>query len=129
MPSLDLSKAILFVVLCAGLSLVACGQIIGTPMQNVPGGDPARGRDALNSYGCGACHSIPGVQGANATVGPPLDRFASRRFIGGELPNEPANLVKWIMNPQSIEPGTAMPNLNVSDATARDMAAYLYTLK
>ncbi len=109
--------------------LAACGQIIGTPTQNVPGGDPARGRAALVTYGCGACHSIPGVQGADATVGPPLDRFAYRRFIGGELPNEPDNLVKCIMNPQAVEPGTAMPNLNVSEATARDMAAYLYTLK
>ncbi len=119
----------MLVVLGAGLTLAACGQIIGTPAQNVQGGDPARGREALNSYGCGACHSIPGVQGANATVGPPLDRFAYRRFVAGELPNQPDNLVKWIMNPQSVEPGTAMPNLNVSDATARDMAAYLYTLQ
>jgi cytochrome c1 len=33
------------------------------------------------------------------------------------------------MNPQSVEPGTAMPNLNVNEAAARDMAAYLYTLR
>ncbi len=109
--------------------LAACSEVIGAPVQDVPGGDPARGRGALVGYGCGACHSIPGVRGANATVGPPLDGFGYRRFIAGELPNQPDNLVKWIMNPQSVEPGTAMPNLNVNEASARDMAAYLYTLK
>src|SRR5690242_14892256 len=97
----NFSRACLFLVLCAALLFAACSQIIGPPTQNVAGGNPERGRDALQSYGCGACHSIPGVRGANATVGPPLDRFANRRFIGGELPNEPDNLVKWIMNPQA----------------------------
>ncbi len=129
MPQLDVPKAFLILVLCAGLMLAACDQIIGTPAQNVTGGDATRGRAALRDYGCGACHSIPGVRGATAEVGPPLDHFANRRFIGGELPNEPDNLVKWIMNPQAVEPGTAMPNLNVSEATARDMAEYLYTLR
>ena len=123
------TQILLFIVLCTGLTLAACDQIIGAPTQDVAGGDPARGRGAVQGYGCGACHSIPGVRGANATVGPPLDHFANRRFIGGELPNEPDNLIKWIMNPQAVEPGTAMPNLNVNEAAARDMAAYLYTLR
>ncbi len=108
---------------------MACSAVIGTPTQNVPGGDPGRGRGAIAAFGCGACHSIPGVNGATATVGPPLDGWSNRHFIAGELPNQPDDLVKWIMNPQSVEPGTAMPNLNVTEQAARDMAAYLYTLK
>src|SRR5438876_9245567 len=108
MPRRDVSRTCMFLVLCAGLMFAACDQIIGTPTQSVIGGNPERGHGAIQGYGCGACHSIPGVRGANATVGPPLDHFANRRFIGGELPNEPDNLVKWIMNPQAVEPGTAM---------------------
>jgi cytochrome c2 len=72
----------------------ACGPRLEPPTQNVAEGDPARGRGALQGYGCGACHAIPGVDGAFGSVGPPLEHFASRHFIAGELPNEPENLVK-----------------------------------
>jgi cytochrome c1 len=61
-------------------------------------------------------------------VGPPLLYFSERTFIGGEVPNTPDNLVQWIRSPQSIEAGTAMPTLGLSDQQARDVAAYLYTL-
>lgn len=94
----------------------------------VAGGDVARGAALINTYGCGACHVIPGVEGANGTVGPPLTDWAERRYIAGALPNTAPNLVAWIMQPQAVEPGTAMPNMGVTPAEARDIAAYLYTL-
>jgi cytochrome c len=115
------------VVTCAALILAACSSSSET--QRVTGGDPTRGRGAMLGYGCETCHTIPGITTTHATVGPPLDHFAQRRFIAGELENEPDNLVNWIMNPQAIEPGNAMPNLNVRDEAARDIAAYLYTLQ
>jgi cytochrome c len=62
-------------------------------------------------------------------VGPPLTTFARRAYIAGQLPNQPENLIRWIQDPQAVEPGTAMPNLRVSPVVARDMAAYLYTLR
>jgi cytochrome c len=62
-------------------------------------------------------------------VGPPLTMFARRAYIAGQLPNEPDNLIRWIRDPQAVEPGTAMPSLGVEPAVARDMAAYLYTLR
>jgi cytochrome c1 len=62
-------------------------------------------------------------------VGPPLTMFAHRAYIAGQLPNQPENLVRWIQDPQGVEPGTAMPDLGVTPAVARDMAAYLYTLR
>ncbi len=72
---------------------------------------------------------IPDVQGADGTVGPPLIRWSERGFIAGQLPNNAENLIRWIMDPQSVEPGTAMPNLGVTPAEARDIAAYLFTLE
>jgi cytochrome c len=72
---------------------------------------------------------IPGITGASGMVGPPLTSWSQRRIIAGEVPNTPANLITWITVPQSIEPGVAMPNLGVSDGQARDIAAYLYSLK
>jgi cytochrome c len=94
----------------------------------VPGGDPDRGRADLASASCGTCHVIPGVAGAAGTDGPPLGAFGSRAYIAGEVTNTPDNLIRWIRDPESIEKNTAMPSLGVDDRTARDMAAYLYTL-
>jgi cytochrome c len=93
------------------------------------GGDPARGKTAINRYGCAACHQIPGVSGAQGLVGPPLDGVARRSYIGGVLGNTPENMIRWIQNPQAVDQKTAMPNLGVNDAEARDVAAYLYTMK
>jgi cytochrome c len=62
-------------------------------------------------------------------VGPPLTMFARRAYIAGRLPNVPDNLIRWLQDPQGVEPGTAMPNLGVGPPVARDMAAYLYTLR
>jgi cytochrome c1 len=50
-------------------------------------------------------------------------------YIAGQLPNTPDNLVKWIEDPPAIEPKTAMPKLGLSEAQARDIASYLYTLR
>ena len=99
-----------------------------TAPPEVPGGNPARGAAAIERYGCGGCHTIPGIRGADGLVGPPLIHWSERSFIAGEVPNTARNLIQWIMDPQSIEPQTAMPNLGVSETEARNIAAYLFTL-
>jgi cytochrome c2 len=91
------------------------------------GGDAGRGRQAFASYGCGGCHALSGVPRARGLVGPPLDRIARRAIIGGRLQNTPSNLMRWIENPQSVAPGTAMPALGVTPGDRRDIAAFLYT--
>jgi cytochrome c len=93
------------------------------------GGDPDRGVNAIGRYGCGSCHTIPGIRGANALVGPPLTRIARRSHLAGEVQNTPANMVRWIQHPQRIEKGTVMPEMGVGEDDARDIAAYLYTLR
>ena len=92
------------------------------------GGDPSAGRELLVQYGCGSCHVIPGVPGARGAVGPPLGTIAERAFVGGVLPHNPENLMRWIENPQGIDSLTAMPTLGVTRNESRHMAAYLYTL-
>ncbi|HEX2197917.1 MAG TPA: c-type cytochrome, partial [Burkholderiales bacterium] len=89
----------------------------------------ARGERAINQYACVTCHEIPGIVGANAPVGPPLAGIASRVMLGGVLPNSPDNMVRWLREPQKIAPGTAMPDLGVTEQDARDIAAYLATLR
>jgi cytochrome c len=96
------------------------------PRLHVPDSDVARGRAALISYGCGSCHVIPGIPNATGRVGPQLIGFRDQIYIAGMLPNLPDNLTAWIHDPKRFNPGTAMPNLNVTEGEARDMAAYIY---
>jgi cytochrome c1 len=49
--------------------------------------------------------------------------------VAGELPNTPENLALFIETPQKIHPRSAMPALGVNDQQARDIVAYLYTLR
>jgi cytochrome c len=93
------------------------------------GGDPARGPDLMRKYGCQSCHTIPGVVGADGLVGPPLAGIASRSYIAGVLPNAPANMLRWIQDPKLVDSLTAMPNVGVTPSDARNIAAYLYTLR
>jgi mono/diheme cytochrome c family protein len=91
-------------------------------------GTAARGKALVDELGCGSCHVVPGVRNARGKVGPSLERWAERHFIAGSLLNQPTNLTAWIMDPHSIEPGTAMPAVGVTPEQAWDIAAYLYTL-
>jgi mono/diheme cytochrome c family protein len=91
--------------------------------------DAGRGRKAIEQYACVTCHAIPGVVGPNFPVGPPLAGVGSRTLLGGVLANSPENLARWIRSPQSFAPLSAMPDLGVREQDARDIAAFLATLK
>jgi cytochrome c1 len=121
--AIQLSLAVVLVSL-----LTACsGEVNGVPeARSASESNIAAGRRLMASYGCGACHSIPGVPGADAMAAPPLNCFYERTYIAGRLSNTGENLTKWIQNPQLIDPGTAMPNLGVTQKEADDIAAYLY---
>jgi cytochrome c1 len=95
----------------------------------ITGGDPARGPLLMRKYGCQSCHTIPGVVGADALVGPPLTHMASRSYVAGVLPNAPDNMIRWIRDPRGVDSLTAMPNVGVTESDARHIAAYLYTLR
>jgi cytochrome c len=93
------------------------------------GGSVRRGAAAIGRYGCGSCHIIPGISGAQGRTGTSLAGIADRIYIAGVLQNTPDNMMRWIENPPAVDPKTVMPNLGVTDRDARDIAGYLYTLK
>jgi cytochrome c len=111
----------LIFVLC--VFLTACGN------EEPPSGNPENGRLLLRQFGCGACHRIPGVADAQGNVGPPLEGVARRVYLGGVLPNSRENMARWIRSPKTFDPQTAMPVLQVGEEHARDMVAFLYTLR
>jgi cytochrome c len=122
-------RMLLAVALLAAIATASCEQRATLPPPEVRNGDPGRGAQLITTYGCGTCHSVPGVAAARGTVGPPLDHMGQRSYIAGKLPNTGDNLQRWIRNPQQIVPGNAMPNLGVTSQDARDIAAYLLNLR
>jgi cytochrome c len=121
-------RAVGIVVLVGSLA-AACKDEAAQHAAAITGGDPARGREQARLHGCGSCHTIPGVPGATALVGPPLDHMASRGYVAGVLPNTADNLRTWIAHPQEVKPKNAMPDVGLTEADARDITAYLYTLE
>lgn len=97
--------------------------------EQVSGGTVAAGHAAIARYGCGSCHFIPGIAGASGSVGPSLAKVAVRATIAGRLPNDPAAMALWLRHPQAVTPGNGMPEQGVTRGDARDITAYLYTLK
>lgn len=91
-------------------------------------GDVEAGRRATGQYLCATCHVIPGFVSAANHVGPPLNGIARRAFIGGVIANTPENMVRWLRDPQQVDPLSAMPALGLSEQDARDIAAFLSTL-
>ena len=110
------------------LATAGCEEREAGPMRPVVG-DAAHGAIWISREGCGSCHMIPGVMHATGLVGPPLEHFSKRTIVAGYLANTPDNLVRWIQSPQEVAPGNAMPDAGLDRQQARDIAAYLYTLK
>jgi cytochrome c oxidase subunit 2 len=97
---------------------------------STPGDSLAReGQRIFLSGSCAMCHAISGTS-AGSHFGPDLTHLASRRTIAaGALPNNEGNLAAWILDPQSIKPGTKMPASQLDPKSLRALVAYLRTLK
>jgi cytochrome c len=116
-------------VLVAGVAaLNACGDTRASSVV-LDGGDAAHGKAVIQHYGCNACHAVAGFPEPSVVVAAPITGIASRGYIAGTLPTTPSNLALWIRFPKKVKPATAMPDLGVSESEARDVVAYLYSLK
>jgi cytochrome c oxidase subunit II len=95
-----------------------------------PAGTAAQaGERVFMANQCASCHQIRGTS-AQATVGPDLTHLASRSTLAAlTIPNTPSELAAWIHNPQSIKPGSRMPDLGLSRTEVSELVAYLDTLK
>ena len=118
-----------FAVLLIFLFRAATMQVSPFPTIVVPSGDPLQAPQAIASYGCGSCHTVLGIIGADGKAGPSLNGLGDQMYIAGKIVNTPENLIYFIRFPQEVSPGIGMPDTGITDAAARDIAAYLYTLK
>jgi cytochrome c oxidase subunit 2 len=78
----------------------------------------ARGQQLFTDQGCYGCHTI----GATGTPIAPDLRAAAARYTE-------ATLARWLRNPAAQEPTRHMPSLQLSEAEATALAAYLASLK
>lgn len=111
----------------AAVVFVAAGCGTAKSPELVRDGNSDRGARLIERYGCGSCHTIPGIERATGRVGPSLEDFREVRTIAGRLPNNPDNAARWVRGAQKIEPGTIMPDFDMSAQDARDIVAYLYS--
>lgn len=129
MPNRRTQLRLLAAALVASSVIAGCDDETERSAAAMTGGDPDRGRSLINQYGCGSCHVVPGIHGADGLVGPPLTSMAERSYVGGVIKNTPDNMIRWIQDPPGVDPMTAMPNLHVTPVDARDLAGFLYTLR
>jgi cytochrome c1 len=115
----------------AASAIVSIAAACAAPSQTPSDPQAAAGQALIAEKGCGGCHTVPGVPGANGVIGPNLAGVASRKTIAdGAVPNNgPDDLKRWIMDPPAVKPGTPMPRIGLTDEQATRIVAYLETLK
>ena len=125
-----------------GFRMIGKGRVAGSMLLFLTACDPApvappladtaaiaRGKAAAGRLGCGACHDMPGIDWPKGTAGPPLRGFGRRGLIAGRLPNDPPRLAAFVSDAPAEVPGSAMPAMPMSAREARDIAAWLQSLR
>ena len=105
--------------------------------QAPPAGDPARGKQIVNSVGCMACHidtewikdEKSGAVRLARRDDFPLERNYGFNFTGVGTKTHAGWIYNWIKDPRNYYPEAPMPSLRLTDREAADVTAYLMTLK
>ncbi|SEK17125.1 MULTISPECIES: cytochrome c oxidase subunit II [unclassified Variovorax] len=96
-----------------------------TPTATAANADAVRGQQLFMSSNCAQCHTVRGTAAAGS-LGPDLTHVGSRALLAaGTVPNEPATLAAWIVDPQSLKPGSTMPSSRLAPDEVRALVAYL----
>jgi sulfur-oxidizing protein SoxX len=120
-----IGSALLTAALCCSLS--ACADNADAP-RSLSQADPAQGLKLIERHGCAACHVIPNIPWPQGRTGGSLDGIGGRPMIAGRLPNQPDMMTRFVRDAPSLLPDTGMPAMPLTEAEARDVAAYLYSL-
>jgi cytochrome c oxidase subunit 2 len=88
-----------------------------------------QGQQAFMSDACASCHTIRGTP-AKGDVGPDLTHVGSRSTLAAlTIPNNPAQLKRWLRDPSQVKPGSLMPDLGLSQRDIDSLTSYLEGLK
>jgi cytochrome c oxidase subunit 2 len=99
------------------------------PAATPTGAEAVAGGKLMPTIACGGCHTVRGTT-MKGTFAPDLTHFGSRSGIGAyTLANTPANLLKWLQDPQAVKPGCKMPQIALPLQQQQELVAYLEELK
>ncbi len=105
----------------------------GSPAE-LAGADLGKGRQLLETKGCGSCHVFTGVAAVPSSAPPPMDgkQFERGRKLAPDLRfvrerMTAAKVIAWLEDPAAVVSDTAMPKPALSKAEVKDVAAYLLT--
>jgi len=94
-----------------------------------PAPEVARGAQVFQSNACVGCHTIAGTN-ARGETGPNLTHVGGRTTLASAvLQNTPAEMARWIRDPQDVKPEALMPKLGLAEDDIQAIAAYLESLK
>ena len=98
------------------------------------GADLGKGRQLLETKGCGSCHVFTGVAAVPASALPQMDpkEFERSHKLAPDLRvardrMTPARLVAWLKDPKAVKSDSAMPKNALTDAEVKDLAAYIWS--
>jgi cytochrome c oxidase subunit 2 len=88
-----------------------------------------QGMQVFERSACANCHTVRGTS-AVGLLAPDLTHLMSRQTIAaGVLPNDAADLLRWVRDPGAVKPGTTMPAVPLSEHDLQALIAWLTTLK
>jgi LysM repeat protein len=118
-------KAALLALLITLSLLAACSPSLVAAVQSASWLEPEQGLEAFQEYGCDTCHT---VTERDSTTAISLVDLSEKETLSVGVPATPANVIRYIQNPQSVHPQATMPNLGVPQDKALEIAIYLYSL-
>jgi cytochrome c oxidase subunit 2 len=87
------------------------------------------GQVVFEASACASCHTVRDTT-ATGTTGPDLTTIGSRWSIGaGAAPNDVGHLGGWVVNPQTLKPGSQMPPQAIAADDLNDLLSFLQTLR
>lgn len=93
-------------------------------------GDLGKGRQLLETKGCGSCHVMTGVAALPASAPPPMESFEKAHRLAPDLRfarerMSAAKMTAWLADPKAVKSDTLMPKIALSAEEIRDLTAYL----
>lgn len=103
-----------------------------TANKELEAADLGKGRQLLETKGCGSCHSFTGVAALAVSAPPAMNgkQFAAAHRLAPDLRfardrMTPAKLARWLEDPKAVKPDTLMPKIELTKSEIRDITGYL----
>ena len=97
------------------------------PKGSFAGGSASRGKEIFELAGCKGCHVVGDDERVRNARASSYDVAPELTHAAGKL--NPDWIIDWIKNPRHYNPTTKMPSLRLTDQEARDVVAFVMTMR